>query len=70
MKRLLCLLLTIAASVFAGYHVICMWRGIVLSQKSYTRGSLLHAAKLDPSNPDPLHKNWRFSISGTSSMLT
>jgi tetratricopeptide (TPR) repeat protein len=29
---------------------------MVLSQKGYTGEKLLHAAKLDPFNPDPLHK--------------
>jgi len=56
MRRLLSLLLIIGASVFVGYHVICVWRGMALSQKAYTRESLLEAARIEPSNPDPFQK--------------
>jgi hypothetical protein len=56
MKRYLLCCLAIFFSLLVGYHIVCVWRGMVLSQENYTVESLLHAAKLDPSNPDPLHK--------------
>ena len=56
MKRLIFPLLIIIASILVAYHVLSTWRGMVLSQKGYTREDLLHAAKLDPYNPDPFHK--------------
>ena len=56
MKRLLFSLLILVASAFVGYHILCIWRGVALSQKAYTRESLLEAARIDPSNPDPFHK--------------
>jgi hypothetical protein len=56
MKRLLCLLLVIIASAFAGYHIIRIWRGMALSQKAFTRESLLEATRIEPSNPDPFQK--------------
>jgi tetratricopeptide (TPR) repeat protein len=56
MKRLIFPLLIIIASILVAYHILSIWRGMVLSQKGYTREDLLHAAKLDPYNPDPFHK--------------
>jgi len=56
MKRYLLSCLAICLSVVVGFQIIRIWRGVTLSQKGYTRESLLHAAKLDPSNPDPFHK--------------
>jgi len=56
MRRLFCLLLTIIASAFVGYHILCIWKGMALSQKAYTRESLLEAARIEPSNPDPFQK--------------
>jgi tetratricopeptide (TPR) repeat protein len=56
MKRYLLCSLAIFFSLLVGYHIVCVWRGVVLSQKNYTVKSLLLAAKLDSSNPDPLHK--------------
>jgi hypothetical protein len=56
MRRLLTLFLIIGASTFVGYHVICVWRGMALSQKAYTRESLLEAARIEPFNPDPFQK--------------
>jgi len=56
MKRYFLPSLAIFLSLFAGYHIVSLWRGMVLSQEGYTRESLLRAALLDPFNPDPLHK--------------
>jgi len=56
MKRLFCLLLIIIGSIFVGFHIIRLWRGMALSQKAYTRESLLEAASIEPSNPDPYQK--------------
>lgn len=44
------------ASIFAAYHIIATWRGMSLSQRAYTRESLLEAVRIDPSNPDPFQK--------------
>ena len=56
MKRIVFSLLIIIASILAAYHVLSTWRGMALSQKAYTRESLLEAARIDPSNPDPFQK--------------
>jgi tetratricopeptide (TPR) repeat protein len=56
MKRLFCLLLIIIGSIFVSFHIIRLWRGMALSQKAYTRESLLEAARVEPSNPDPYQK--------------
>jgi len=56
MKRLIFSVLIITASIFIAYHIISTWRGISLSQRAYTRESLLEAARIDPSNPDPFQK--------------
>ena len=56
MKRLIFPLLIIIASAFVGYHIVSTWRGISLSNKAYTKETLLKAARIDPSNPDPFHK--------------
>jgi Tfp pilus assembly protein PilF len=56
MKRIIIALLIIIASIFAAYHILATWRGMALSQKAYTRESLLEAASIDPSNPDPFQK--------------
>jgi tetratricopeptide (TPR) repeat protein len=56
MKRYLLLCLTILFSLLVGYQIVCIWRGMVLSQKGYTKDSLLRGARLDPFNPDPFHK--------------
>ncbi len=56
MKRLVFSILIIIASIFAAYHIISTWRGTALSQRAYTRESLLEAARIDPSNPDPFQK--------------
>ncbi len=56
MKRIILSFLIIIASIFAAYHIISTWRGISLSQKAYTRESLLEAASIDPSNPDPFQR--------------
>lgn len=56
MKRYLICCLAIFFSALVGYHIILQWRGMILSQEGYTRESLLDAAELDPSNPDPFHK--------------
>lgn len=56
MKRFIFPLLIIIASIFAAYHIIATWRGMSLSQRAYTRESLLEAARIDPSNPDPFQK--------------
>jgi tetratricopeptide (TPR) repeat protein len=56
MKRLIISLLIIIASIFVAYHILSTWRGISLSQRAYTRESLLEAARIDPSNPDPFQK--------------
>jgi len=56
MKRYILSCLAICLSVVVGFQIVRIWRGVILSQKGYTRESLLHAARLDPSNPDPFHK--------------
>ena len=56
MKRLIFPILIIIAAIFAAYHILATWRGMALSQKAYTRESLLEAASIDPSNPDPFQK--------------
>ena len=56
MKRLIFPILIIIASIFVAYHILSTWRGMALSQKAYTRESLLEAASIDPSNPDPFQK--------------
>jgi tetratricopeptide (TPR) repeat protein len=56
LKRLLFSLLILIASAFVAYHILCIWRGMALSQKAYTREGLLEAARIEPSNPDPFHK--------------
>jgi tetratricopeptide (TPR) repeat protein len=56
MKRIVFPLLIIIASILTAYYIISTWRGMALSQKAYTRESLLEAARIDPSNPDPFQK--------------
>jgi hypothetical protein len=56
MKRIVFSVLIITASIFIAYHILSTWRGISLSQRAYTRESLLEAARIDPSNPDPFQK--------------
>jgi hypothetical protein len=56
MKRYLICCLAIFFSALVGYHIILQWTGTLLSQKGYTRESLLDAAELDLSNPDPFYK--------------
>ena len=56
MKKIVFSLFIIVASIFAAYHILCTWRSMSLSQKAYTRESLLEAASIDPSNPDPFQK--------------
>jgi tetratricopeptide (TPR) repeat protein len=56
MKRIILALVIIIASILAAYHIISTWRGMSLSQRAYTRESLLEAARIDPSNPDPFQK--------------
>jgi hypothetical protein len=56
MKRYLLPCLAICLSLVVGFHIVRIWRGVILSQEGYTRESLLHAARLDPANPDPFHR--------------
>ena len=56
MKRYLLWSLVIFFSLVIGYQIVCLWRGMVLSQRAHTRERLLQAARIDPSNPASFHK--------------
>jgi len=56
MKKYLFCSVVILLSLIIGYHIVCLWRAMDLSQGSYTEERLLLAARIDPSNPDPFYK--------------
>ena len=43
-------------SLIIGHQILSLWRGMILSLNSFSEESLLKAVKIDPANPDPLHK--------------
>jgi hypothetical protein len=56
MKRYVFFSVVIFFSLVTGYHILWLWRGMVLSQTGDTKETLLQAARTDPSNPDSFHK--------------
>jgi hypothetical protein len=56
MKRLFFALLVTIFSVLIGYHILSVWVGIDLYKKDPSKESLLKAARLNPSNPDPYYR--------------
>lgn len=56
MKRIFFSLLVILISFLIGYHILCIWRGVSFYQTILSQESLLRAARLNPSNPDPFYR--------------
>ncbi|OGP61088.1 MAG: hypothetical protein A2162_11905 [Deltaproteobacteria bacterium RBG_13_52_11b] len=56
MKRYFRWFLVIFLSLTIGYHIVTMWRGLVLSQKGASKETLLRAIGVDPDNPTPFHE--------------
>ena len=48
--------LVIFLCLAVGYEIFTLWRGKVLGQKGFTKESLLEAAEVDPTNPEPFYK--------------
>lgn len=56
MKRYSLWFLVIFLSLTIGYHIVTVWRGMVLSQNGSSKETLLKAIGVDPDNPVPFHK--------------
>jgi len=55
MKRYFRWFLVIFLSLTIGYHIVTLWRGLVLSQKGASKETLLRAIGVDSDNPAPFH---------------
>jgi hypothetical protein len=56
MKRYFLWLPVIFLCLTLGYHVVAVWRGVVLSQEGTSKETLSRAIGVDPDNPMPFHK--------------
>jgi hypothetical protein len=56
MKRLFFPILILLISLVVGYQILCLWRGISLTQVHFSKENLLKAAQAIPSNPDPFYR--------------
>ena len=65
MKRKALWFLVIFSALALAYPIVNQWRGMVFSQRSLSKESLLQAARTDPDNPEPFYKlgmlhQWNF----------
>ncbi len=55
MKRFFSLLILLA-SLFSGYQILSIWRGVHVCESNISKEGFLKAIRLHPSNPDPYYR--------------